>query len=187
MSEQLTTITADIISAFVSHNSIRPDDMVVMLKQVHDKLAEVINGKPRLVAEDKPIPAIPIKKSITHDAVFCLVCGTGHKTLKRHLRTSHELDPAAYRAMFGLDAGYKLTAPSYSETRSDLATKLGLGRKPKVAEAENVVELSKPAEVKKEPLPTKTVRSHSKAEQTRRKTKATKKDQEAASSSSESS
>lgn len=172
MSEELTTITVDIVSAFVSHNSTRPEDMVELLKQVHGKLAEVINGQSEPVKE-AIVPAVPIKKSITHDAVYCLVCGDGHKTLKRHLRTSHDLDPATYREMFGLEAGYKLTAPSYSETRSGLATKLGLGRKPKVAEPE-LVEASKPAKAKKaKPEAAKPVRSHSKAEQTRRKSKAT--------------
>ena len=182
MSEELTTITADIVSAFVSHNSTRPEDMVDLLRQVHGKLAEVMNGKPEPV-EEPIVPAVPIKKSITHDAVFCLVCGTGHKTLKRHLRTSHDLDPAAYREMYGLKFDYSLTAPSYSETRSGLATKAGLGRKTKVAEVEPIAEPIKPPKVEKAETKTaKLVRSHPKAEQTRRKSKASKKDQEASGS-----
>lgn len=184
MSEELTSLTADIVAAYVSHNSTRPEDMVDLLKQVHSKLAEVMNGKPEPV-EVPIVPAVSIKKSITHDAVFCLVCGDGHKTLKRHLRASHDLDPVAYREMFGLNSDYSLTAPAYSETRSGLATKLGLGRRPRVVKSETI-EASKPAKAKPtEPETAKPIRSHSKAEQTRRKSKEPKKGQEAAESASE--
>ena len=182
MSEELTPLTAGIVSAFVSHNSTRPEDMVDLLKQVHGKLAEVMNGKPEQV-EAAAVPAVSIKKSITPDALICLVCGQKHKMLKRHLRASHDLDPAAYREMFGLSSEYKLTAPNYSETRSGLATKSGLGRNPKVTEPEPVVVPDEPVKAKNEkPVADKAVRSHSKAEQTRRKSKASKKDQEAAES-----
>lgn len=168
MSEELTSLTTQIISAFVSHNSTRPDDMLDLLKQVHGRLADVMNGKPEPVQE-AIVPAVPIKKSITHDAVFCLVCGDGHKTLRRHLRTSHDLDPAAYRDMFGLKSDYSLTAPAYSETRSGLARKLGLGRKPKDAKPVAESEPTKPAKTKKVKAEiTKPVRAHSKADQTRR-------------------
>ena len=172
MSEELTSLTAGIVSAFVSHNNTRPEDMVDLLKQVHGKLAEVMKGKPAPV-EQAVVPALPVKKSVTHDAIFCLVCGTGHKTLKRHLRTSHDLDPSAYREMFGLKSDYSLTAPGYSETRSGLALKLGLGRKPKDAEPVLEPRPTKPAKAKKT-MPEIT-RSHSKAEQTRRKTPAKEK------------
>ncbi len=181
MSEELTAITAGIVSAFVSHNNTRPEDMVDLLKQVHGRLTEVMNGKPKPV-EEAIVPAVPIKKSITNDAIYCLVCGQAHKTLKRHLRSSHDLDPAAYRAMFALSSDYSLTAPSYSETRSGLATKLGLGRKPKVAEPEPAVAPTEPTKTKKAKSESaKPVRSHSKAEQTR-KSKATKTSQEASGS-----
>ena len=183
MSEELTTLTAGIVSAFVSHNNTRPEDMADLLKQVHGRLAEVMNGKPEPV-EQAVVPAVPIKKSVTHDAVFCLICGKGHKTLRRHLQTSHNLDPSAYRVMFDLKADYSLTAPGYSETRSGLALTLGLGRKRKDAEAAAETGPNKPVKAKKAKTePTKTVRSHSKAEQTRRK--AASKDEKAAESAAE--
>ena len=149
MSQELTSLTADVVSAFVSHNSTRPEDMVDLLKQVHGKLAEVMKGKPTPDAEDKPVPAVPVKKSITNDAIYCLVCGQAHKMLKRHLRSSHDLDPAAYREMFALRFDYPLTAPSYSETRSGLATKLGLGRKPKQVAPEPAVAPTEPTKAEK--------------------------------------
>ena len=185
MTEELTTLTAGIVSAFVSHNSTRPEDMVDLLKQVYGRLTEVMNGKPEQV-EAAVVPAVSIKKSITPDALICLVCGHKHKMLKRHLRASHDLDPAAYREMFGLSSEYKLTAPNYSETRSGLATKSGLGRKLKMTEPEPVVVPDEPVKASKaETKDAKPVRSHSKAEQTRRNSKASKKDQDAAESASE--
>ena len=167
MSEELTSLTAEIVSAFVSHNDTRPEDMADLLKQVHGRLAEVMQGKSEPV-EAAVVPAVPIKKSMTHDAIFCLVCGSSHKTLKRHLRTSHDLDPVAYREKYGLKSDYSLTAPAYSETRSRLSLKFGLGRKPKNTEPAS--EPAKPANAKKtKPETAKPIRSHSKAEQTRRK------------------
>ena len=179
MSKEITEITANIVAAFVSHNSVQANEMPDLLSKVHDSLYERlryrVDLKPQAI-----VPAMPIKKSITHNAVFCLVCGDGHKMLKRHLRTSHDLDPETYREMFGLHASYSLTAPSYSETRSGLA-KLGLGRGSKSTQSEPVAAPGKPALAKKAELPpVKPVRSHSKAEQTRRKNKAPGKDQNAA-------
>ena len=183
MSEELTTITAGIVSAFVSHNNTRPEDMVDLVKQVHGRLAEVVKGK-RKPSEEAIVPALPIRKSVTHDAIFCLVCGSRYKLLKRHLNTAHQLDPTAYREMFGLKPDYSLTAASHSEARSKLALKLGLGRKVKGAEPAAESEPTKPVNTKKtKSETTKTVRSHSKAEQTRRK--ASSKDKKAAESVAE--
>ena len=180
MSDELTTITADIVAAFVSHNSTRPDDMVELLNQVHGRLAEVMHGKVEPIAE-AIVPAVSIKKSITHDAVYCLICGKGQQTLKRHIATSHHLDPAAYREMFGLQPDYSLTAPAYSQKRSSLAAKFGLGRgirNPKKVPASEPSELSPTRKATAKTV--EPVRSYSKADQTRRKSKASKKHQEAA-------
>ena len=50
--------------------------------------------------------------------------------LKRHLATRHKLTPNEYKVMFGLKDDYPLLAPAYAATRSALAKKIGLGRKP---------------------------------------------------------
>ena len=73
---------------------------------------------------------MPIKRSVRADDIVCLVCGKPQKMLKRHLATRHELTPDEYRRMFGLKDDYPLVAPSYAATRSALAKKIGLGRKP---------------------------------------------------------
>jgi predicted transcriptional regulator len=77
----------------------------------------------------KPEPAVPIKKSITPDALICLHCGKTFKSLKRHLQSEHGLSPDEYRAAFGLKSDYPTVAPSYSAQRSALALSAGLGRK----------------------------------------------------------
>jgi predicted transcriptional regulator len=74
-------------------------------------------------------PAVPMKKSVTPDAVICLCCGQRFKTLRRHLQTTHQLSPREYRATFGLKSDYPIVAPNYAAKRSDLAKSLGLGRK----------------------------------------------------------
>jgi MucR family transcriptional regulator, transcriptional regulator of exopolysaccharide biosynthesis len=75
-------------------------------------------------------PAVPVRRSVQPDHVVCLECGFRAKTLRRHLRMSHGLDPAAYRARWKLSLEHPLTAPEYSAHRSTMARQLGLGRKP---------------------------------------------------------
>jgi predicted transcriptional regulator len=74
-------------------------------------------------------PAVPVKKSITPEAVTCLICGRKFKSLKRHLQATHQLTPREYRDAFKLKSDYPLVAPAYAARRSDLAKALGLGRK----------------------------------------------------------
>ena len=83
-----------------------------------------------MIAADKLRPAVPIRKSVNHEYLVCLDCGLKTKTLKRHLRTVHELSPAAYKAKWRLPADYPITAPAYSEERSAYAKSVGLGRRP---------------------------------------------------------
>ena len=77
---------------------------------------------------------MPIRRSVQPDYVVCLECGFRALTLRRHLRMSHGLEPAAYRARWKLAPDHALTAPAYSERRSALAKELGLGRKRAEAE-----------------------------------------------------
>src|SRR5208282_6784314 len=84
----------------------------------------------KTVDEPKKIePAVPVKKSVTPDALLCLCCGKPFKSLKRHLQNEHGLSPNEYRAAFGLKADYPTVAPNYSAQRSSLAKSTGLGRK----------------------------------------------------------
>src|SRR5918998_1169291 len=121
-------LAADIVSAFVSNNSVPTSDLPALIASVHAALAQVGSG-----AEEQPKeelrPAVPIKKSITPDYVICLDDGKKFKSLKRHLRTTYNMTPDQYRARWDLPSDYPMVAPNYAKARSELATKMGLGQK----------------------------------------------------------
>jgi predicted transcriptional regulator len=119
-------MTADIVSAYVSKNSVRPADLGELIASVHQTL-EGLSGpaKPAVEEIEKPTPA-QIKKSITPDALISFEDGKPYKTLRRHL-TIRGLTPEAYRAKYGLSSDYPMTAASYSAQRSELARTIGLG------------------------------------------------------------
>jgi predicted transcriptional regulator len=127
-------IVADIVSAYVSNNSVASGDLAALIGNVHQALLRVSGGTPEEVAE-APKPAVPIKKSVTPDHIICLEDGKKFKSLKRHLRTRYSMSPQEYRAKWGLPSDYPMVAPNYAETRSALAKSMGLGRKAS-AEAE---------------------------------------------------
>src|SRR3978361_70032 len=116
---------AEIVSAYVSNNPVRADDLPELIVSVHAALAGL--GKTAEPAADieKPTPA-QIKKSITPGALISFIDGNPYKVLKRHL-TRHGMDFQGYRARYGLPVDYPTTAPNYSALRSELAQALGLG------------------------------------------------------------
>jgi predicted transcriptional regulator len=125
-------LTADIVSAYVSKNSVRPSDLPDLLASVHAAIAGLSQGSATTApAVDKPTPA-QIRKSITHDALISFVDGKPYKTLKRHL-TGNGMTIEQYRERYGLPRDYPSTAASYSEQRSALAKSLGLGQQRKKA------------------------------------------------------
>ena len=122
-------LTADIVSAYVSNNSVPASDLPALISEVHSALSRVIGGAAPVVQVEAPKPAIPVKKSITADYLICLEDGKKFKSLKRHLRTHYNLSPEEYREKWGLPTDYPMVAPNYSATRSRLAKDNGLGRK----------------------------------------------------------
>lgn len=133
-SSQLIELSADIVSAYVSHNALSATDIPKLIATVHSTLAG-LGGAVEIEAIVELRPAVPIKKSITPDYLICLEDGKKFKSLKRHLRTEYDMSPEEYRAKWGLPIDYPMVAPTYSEARSRLAKTIGLGRKPKVAVA----------------------------------------------------
>ena len=126
---EITAFTAEVVSAYVGHHSVAATDLPDLIATVGKQLTCL--GEPSAEPEpEKPIPAVSIKRSVREDEIICLICGKPQKMLKRHLTTRHELTPDQYRAMFNLKDDYPLVAPSYAATRSALAKKIGLGRKP---------------------------------------------------------
>jgi len=125
-------LVAQILSSYLSNNTVAAAD----LPSVIDSVKRAFGGSMEAVSMTPPDsvtktwqPAVPVKKSVTSEAIICLCCGQKFKTLRRHLQTTHQLSPREYRATFGLKSDYPIVAPNYAAQRSDLAKSLGLGRK----------------------------------------------------------
>lgn len=125
--EALLTLTADIVAAHVSNNSVAVSDLAGLIAKVHTALAGLGTPTSAPVAELKP--AVSVRASIKPAHIVCLEDGKKMKMLKRHLMTDHGLSPAGYRAKWNLPADYPMVAPDYAETRRALAVKIGLGTK----------------------------------------------------------
>lgn len=127
-------LTADVVSAYVSNNPIPASELPALIAQTHQALSVLASGQ--TVEQVAPsTPAVNPKRSVHNDYIICLEDGKKFKTLKRHLMTHYGLTPEKYREKWNLDRSYPMVAPSYAATRSELAKKLGLGRKPKAAAA----------------------------------------------------
>jgi predicted transcriptional regulator len=120
-------LAADIVSAYVSNNSVPAADLPGLISEVHLALTKVGNGAVEVPAE-APKPAVSVKKSITPDYIICLEDGKKFKSLKRHLRTQYNMTPEQYREKWGLAPEYPMVAPNYAKARSELAKEMGLGQ-----------------------------------------------------------
>jgi predicted transcriptional regulator len=124
----LARLTTDIVSAYVSGNTIPASDLPQLIVMVSRGL-QGIGQAPEETQPTKPAPAVPVRRSIGPDQITCLVCGKRQTMLKRHLVTAHDLTPGAYRELYGLKPDYPMVAPSYAKQRSEMALRIGLGRK----------------------------------------------------------
>lgn len=119
-------LTAEVVSAFVMHNPIQKSDLPDLIASVHTSLIGL--GRAKAPAEpERPVPAVPIKKSVSPDHIISLEDGRRYKSLKRHL-SGRGLTPERYREKWGLPPDYPMVAPNYAKQRSDLAKSMGLGR-----------------------------------------------------------
>jgi predicted transcriptional regulator len=131
------TLIAEITASYLRRNSVGIDQIGTVVSSVThavEEAAKEIGGS--AVPELQPAPretggspAVPIKKSVQREYIVCLEDGMRARTLKRHLNSAHGMTPERYREKWGLPADYPLVAPAYSESRSKMAKKLGLGRK----------------------------------------------------------
>jgi len=122
----LVELTAEIISAYVSNNSVVPTDLPGIINDVHEALSKASRQIGPAEREELR-PAIAVKKSVTPDFIVCLEDGKKFKSLKRHLRTHYNLSPEEYREKWGLPHDYPMVAPNYAAARSQLAKQMGLG------------------------------------------------------------
>jgi predicted transcriptional regulator len=120
-------LTANIVSAYVSNNTVPSAEIANLIGHVHAALRRVSSGQVATPAEPLK-PAVPIKRSITSDYIVCLEDGKKFKSLKRHLRTQYNMTPDQYREKWALPPEYPMVAPNYAATRSQLAKQMGLGQ-----------------------------------------------------------
>ena len=124
------TLVAQILSSYLSNNTVAAADLpsvIETVKKAFGGSGDAASTTPSDSVTKTWQPAVPVKKSVTPDAVMCLCCGRKFKSLKRHLQTTHQLSPREYRATFGLKSDYPMVAPNYAAQRSNLAKSLGLG------------------------------------------------------------
>ena len=136
------TLVAEIVASYVSNNTLPADELPELIRKVRAALDDASASAPAPESEDTPAepepapePAVPVEQSVSDEQIICLECGKPFRSLKRHLKSAHGLDEKAYRARFGLSRDYPLTAPAYSRARAETAKRIGLGRKPRKAEA----------------------------------------------------
>ncbi len=126
-SETLVTLTADIVAAHVTNNSVAISDISLLIRSVHDALAGLATAAVP-VAEPQE-PAVSVRASVKPDHIVCLEDGKKMTMLRRHLATDHGMTPDEYRAKWNLPKDYPMSAPNYSERRRVLAKEIGLGTK----------------------------------------------------------
>ena len=125
--DTLLTLTADIVAAHVSNNSVAVNDLPNLIQNVHSALAGISGASS--APEPKPEPKVSIRSSVKPDFIVCLEDGKKLKMLKRHLMTHYGMTPDQYRQKWGLASDYPMVAPNYAEQRRTLAKSIGLGTK----------------------------------------------------------
>ncbi len=124
-SKELLEYATEIVAAHVSNNTVAVSDLPDLIQQVYRTLASVETATSAM--QERPEPAVPIKKSVTNDYIVCLEDGKKLKMLKRHLKTAYNMSPEEYRERWGLPSDYPMVAPNYAAQRSTLAKRIGLG------------------------------------------------------------
>ena len=126
----LIDLTAEIVSAYVSNNTVAATELPGLINEVYGALQRTSGAQ--VEPEPEPLkPAVPVKKSVMPDYIICLEDGKKFKSLKRHLRTHYDMTPEEYREKWDLPADYPMVAPAYAEARSRLAKEMGLGQRRK--------------------------------------------------------
>ncbi|MDX2102129.1 MAG: MucR family transcriptional regulator [Alphaproteobacteria bacterium] len=121
----MQALTAQIVAAYVARNKVEVSQLPGLIQTIHRSLSSV--GTPVEAPVEKPVPAVPVRKSVTADYIICLEDGKKLKMLKRHLMTAFNMTPEQYREKWDLPADYPMVAPSYAAQRSELAKTIGLG------------------------------------------------------------
>ena len=125
---EMAVLTADIVSAYVGNNVVQASELPQLIQSVYGAISAAVEGEKEEPKEELK-PAVPVRRSVTPDYIICLEDGKKFKSLKRHLRTAFNLTPEQYREKWGLKPDYPMVAPNYATVRSEMAKRIGLGRK----------------------------------------------------------
>ena len=128
-SDTTLSLATKLATSYVGNNKVARDELPALISSLHEALTKLESG------EEVREPAVPIDKSVKRNEIICLECGNRQKTLKRHLSSGHGLTAEEYRARWGLARDYPLVAPNYAKQRSEMAKKIGLGRKQPTAKS----------------------------------------------------
>ena len=141
MTTEALKLTAQIVISHASMSELTPKELVDEIKSIHNVLSALETAEALLEAAmgvDEPVleaevvkkPSIPLDEIVKEKYVVCLECGKKMRTLKAHLRKTHQLAPADYFRRYGLDPKkYPLVCKEYSAQRSKLAKEKGLGER----------------------------------------------------------
>ena len=129
--EMLIELTADVVSAYVSNNSVPAGDLPTLIAEVYAAFDRIEGAPEQPAVAEKQKPAVNPKRSVHDDYIICLEDGKKFKSLKRHIMTHYNMTPEQYREKWGLDPSYPMVAPNYAAARSQLAKDMGLGRQRK--------------------------------------------------------
>ncbi|WP_342636461.1 MucR family transcriptional regulator [Methylobacterium nonmethylotrophicum] len=115
---RLLGISADIVSAYVTRNHIPATEIPRLLSAVHTMLNRLETQSTPMA--EKPVPPVPIRRTVTPDHIISLENGKPYKTLIRHL-AAHGLTPEQYRQKWSLPHDYPMIAENYAASRSNLS------------------------------------------------------------------
>lgn len=126
---RLDELATEIVSAYVAHNAVPAGELPTLIRTIHAALDRMGTAPAPEAVPEPQQPAVPVKRSVTDDYIVCLEDGRKFKSLKRHLKAAYGLTPDQYRTKWGLPRDYPMVAPAYASRRSELARKIGLGRR----------------------------------------------------------
>ena len=162
-SEEMIHQVVSIVSAYVSHNSMRAADLPEFIGAVHASIRHLAKAPAAVEAKKPENPAVPVKRSVSKDYIVCLEDGKKFKSLRRHLSSFHQLTPDEYRTKWNLPSDYPMVAPAYSATRSQLAKDSGLGQVSRSGEDDAIdEEAGAPEPIEAEEAPKKAKRGRPK-------------------------
>ena len=126
--KEILEMAAEIVAAYVAANTLPAHELPNLTSSVYSTLLS-LDGSATATPKVELTPAVPVKKSVTPDYIICLEDGKKFKSLRRHIMSKYNLTPEAYRAKWNLPSDYPMVAPNYAKERSELAKRMGLGKK----------------------------------------------------------